>query len=80
MMRILRVVSPHVKLVIIDNDDDDDNDWLVSRAANVKAAQVSCFAELPPVASGTSNCEQLRGHYDGDLLWMVVLYIIHIIL
>ena len=65
MMRILRVVSPHVKLVIIDNDDDDDNDWLVSRAANVKAAQVSCFAELPPVASGTSNCEQLRG-------WLVI--------
>ena len=89
MMRILRVVCPHAKLVIIDNDDcgifddnddDDDNDWLVSRAANVKAAQVSCFAELPPVASGTSNCEQLRGHYDGDLMWMVVLYIIHIIL
>ena len=51
MMRILRVVVPHAKLVIIDNDDcgifddnddDDDNDLLVTRAANVKAAQVSC--------------------------------------
>ena len=52
MVMILRVVGPHAKLVIIDNDDcdifddndDEDNDWLVSRAANVKAAQVSCFA------------------------------------
>lgn len=64
------MVGPHAKLVIgndhcgrFDDNDDDDNDWLVSRAANVKAAQVSCFAELPPVASGTSNCEQLRGWF-----------------
>ena len=51
IMRISRVVGPHAKLVIgndhcgrFDDNDDDDNDWLVSRAANVKAAQVSCFA------------------------------------
>ena len=36
-------------------------------------------ANANPVDSGTSSCEQLRGHCDGDVMWMVVIYM-HIIL